>query len=168
VGTAVTLAAAVAVAAAQEGADSSSGIEKLDARVARRVIALLPARPATLQVVDAHTARPEVRDTLLKLDAFVLRGQADIYLVKQSRVLQGALEGSTVHECMLACIIWHEMAHLEGADESEAQRREEILWTGFVLKRSVDRITGLRYLDILKKRQSRARGSDIVPTAKRR
>lgn len=55
---------------------------------------------------------------------------------------------------MLASIIWHEMAHLEGADEREAQRREEALWTGFVLHHRVDEVAGLRYLDIMKKRHS--------------
>lgn len=147
--------AAVTVKADHEDpAGSSTGIERLDERLAQRVLALLPNRPAAIRVVDAEAAKPAVRQTLLKLDAFVLRDQPGIYLVKQSRVLQGALRGSVMHECMLASIIWHEMAHLEGADEREAQRREEALWTGFVLHHRVDEVAGLRYLDIMKKRHS--------------
>src|SRR5262245_12840462 len=55
----------------------------------RRAMALLPKRPGTITVIDANDAKPDVRETLLKLDAFVLRGRGVIYLVKQSAVLQG-------------------------------------------------------------------------------
>lgn len=53
---------------------------------------------------------------------------------------------------MLASIIWHEMAHLDGADEREAQRREENLWTRFLLDGRVDRMTALRYLALFSRR----------------
>src|SRR6185437_6774682 len=65
-----------------------------------------------------------------------------IYLVNQSAVLQGAARGSYVLDHMLAAIIWHEMAHLEGAPEPEAQRREQELWTTFIRDRRVDQTVG--------------------------
>ncbi len=53
---------------------------------------------------------------------------------------------------MLASIVWHEMAHLRGADEADAQRAEEELWTRFVRDQAIERDCGLRYLNQLKKR----------------
>jgi Zn-dependent protease with chaperone function len=135
--------------------DHSTGIEQPDERVMKPVLALLLKRPALVALVDAEAARPDVRRQLLKLDAFVLKGQPGVYLVKQSAVYQGAQKGSTVHQLILASIIWHEMAHLEGADEQEAQRREEELWTRFVRDQQVDSLTGVRYLNLLKKRHWR-------------
>src|SRR4029453_1597141 len=46
----------------------------------------------------------------------------------------------------------HEMAHAEGHDESEARRREQALWTTFVLDQRIDQLTALRYLQTLSKR----------------
>ena len=83
-------------------------------------------------MIDADEAKPEVRETLLKLDAFTLRVDAVtinrskvVYLVKQSAVLQEAAKGSSFYEHVLASIIWHEMAHLDGADERGARHAEE-------------------------------------------
>jgi hypothetical protein len=56
---------------------------------------------------------------------------------------------------MLAAIIWHEMAHVEGADEQDAQKREQELWTSFIRDERVDRLVGLRYLEARQKRRDR-------------
>jgi len=53
----------------------------------------------------------------------------------------------------LAIIVWHEMAHLDGADEQTAQLREEALWEEFVAKRVVDADRGRRYLRLLSNRR---------------
>jgi hypothetical protein len=127
----------------------------LFAPTVRRALALLPKRPGTIAVIDANDANPDVRDKLLKLDAFVLHGRGVIYLVRQSAVLQGAARGSQVLDCMLAAIIWHEMAHLEGAQEPEAQKREQELWTTYIRDGRIDRVVGLRYLEALRARGSR-------------
>jgi len=66
-----------------------------------------------------------------------------------SEVLKGAREGSRIHTYMLAAIIWHEMAHLGGADEREAQRKEEGLWKRFVVEKRIDAVTALRYLKLM-------------------
>ena len=124
-----------------------------------RAIAQLPRRPIHVAVIDADEAKPDVRETLLKLDAFTLRLDAVtmdrsrvVYLVKQSAVLQEAAKGSRFYEHVLASIIWHEMAHLDGADERGARRAEEQLWTRFLRDGISDQVTALRYLNALTKR----------------
>jgi hypothetical protein len=128
-------------------------------RAVAHAIAQLPKRPAQVAVIDANDAKPEVREKLLRLDAFTLRADAVtmdpskvVYLVKQSAVLQGAATGSELYEHVLASIIWHEMAHLDGADERGARRAEEQLWTRFVRDGIFDQVTALRYLNALAKR----------------
>ena len=50
---------------------------------------------------------------------------------------------------MLATIIWHEMAHLSGADEHGARKAEQELWTRYVRDGVCDQMTALRYLRAL-------------------
>ena len=88
-----------------------------------------------------------------KLQAFVLRGSNVIYLPMHGEVLRAALKGSRFHDYMLAAVIWHEMAHVEGANETQARRQEEALWTRFMLDGAVDRDAALGYLSALKKRR---------------
>ena len=128
-------------------------------RAVSRAIAQLPRRPIHVAVIDADDAKPAVMETLLKLDAFTLRVDAVtmdryrvVYLVKQSGVLQAAAKGSRFYEHVLASIIWHEMAHLDGADERGARHAEEQLWTRFVRDGIFDQLTALRYLSALTKR----------------
>jgi hypothetical protein len=128
-------------------------------RAVSRATAQLPRRPVHVAVIDANEAKPGVRETLLKLDAFTLRLDAVtmdrsrvVYLVKQSAVLQEAAKGSRFYEQVLASIIWHEMAHLDGADERGARRAEEQLWTRFVRDGVSEQVTALRYLNALTKR----------------
>ena len=118
----------------------------------RRAVALLPTRPAQVLVLDVNDAKPEDRDYLSRLQAFVLKGSPVIYLTRHGEVLREAAKGSRFHEYMLATVIWHEMAHAEGADESQARRREEELWTRFMLENAIDRDAALNYLVLLKKR----------------
>lgn len=116
---------------------------------AMRLLVRLPERVA---VIDAEQARPDVKATLLTLDAFTIKGSRVVYLVRQSALLQGAVQRQAFHTYALASVIWHEMAHAEGADEQEARRREQSLWTTFVRDQRVDEITALRYLEALTKR----------------
>ena len=145
---ALVLAASSATAAAQ--AAEHSDTKYRDA--VRRAVELLPRRPAGVLVIDVNDAKPEDRDYLLKLQAFVLRGSGTIYLTMHGDVLRGAIKGSQFHEYLLATVIWHEMAHVGGADEAEARRQEEELWKRFIRDNLVDRDLALRYLDTLKKR----------------
>lgn len=123
-----------------------------EARTLARALDLLPGRHPRVAVIDAMRARPDVRNTLLRLDAFVVRDSAVVYVVRQSTLLRGAIAGSSVHLHALAAAIWHEVAHVEGADERDARNREQLLWTGFIRDQRVDRVDGLRYLSALELR----------------
>jgi len=116
---------------------------------AMRLLARLPERVA---VIDAGQAWLHVKATLLGLDAFTIKDSRVVYLVRQSTLLQGAVQRQAFHTCALASVIWREMAHAEGADEHEARRREQSLWTTFVRDQRVDEVTALRYLVALTKR----------------
>jgi hypothetical protein len=127
-----------------------------EATTLARALDLLPRRPARVAVVDATRARPETRDLLLRLDAFVVRDSAVVYVVRQSALLRGAIAGSSIHVHALAAAIWHEMAHVAGADEREARLQEQVLWTSFIRDQRVDREYGLRYLSALERRPDHA------------
>ncbi|MEO6236027.1 MAG: hypothetical protein ABIQ52_03455 [Vicinamibacterales bacterium] len=112
-------------------------------------IELLPRAPATVAIIDASEARPEVQKVLRRLDAFIVEGSRVVYVVKQSALLRGAIAGSSLHRHALAAVLWHEMAHAEGADEREARAKEQALWTNYVRDQRVDSLTALRYLTAL-------------------
>jgi hypothetical protein len=130
-----------------------AGLSAPDRQLLSATLALLPGQPGQIAMVDADAARPEVRQKLLTLDAFVLKGRDGIFLVQQSALVKGACVGSRLHRLMLASVIWHEMAHLQGADEQAARRAEEALWTRFIRDGQVDQVTALRYLKALTDRQ---------------
>lgn len=117
-----------------------------------KALKLLPRLPSRVAVLDASEAKPEVRGLLLRLDGFIVRGSSVVYIVQQSALLRGALEGSALHTHALATVIWHEMAHAEGDDERDARKREEELWTTFVRDQRIDGIAALRYLKALTSR----------------
>jgi hypothetical protein len=139
----------------------------------RRALGLLPRRPVEVAVVTADRVEPHSRERFWRSEAFFSKGSPVVYLTSHSPVLKAAQEGSSIHVHVLAAIIWHEMAHLEGADEPEAQRREAAMWTRFVRDGLVDRVTALRYLKRLADRHTetandRGRVSALVPSHHRR
>jgi hypothetical protein len=117
-----------------------------------RALRLLPKQPEKLVLVERavgahlHTGKPNV-------EAFVNRGGRVVYLVRQGVTLQATLKGPGIFDYALATVIWHEMAHIDGADEAGAQQAEEQLWREFVLAQRVDRARGMQYLTLLKKRR---------------
>jgi len=115
-------------------------------------VEMLPKRPVRIAVIDVTASRPELHDYLLSLDAFIVKGNGVIYLVQQSATLQGTRSRTTLFRAMLAAVIWHEMAHLDGADERGARQAEEELWRRFVRDGVADQVTALRYLQALRKR----------------
>lgn len=115
-------------------------------------VRLLPRQPARIAVMDVTECRPGVRGHMLALDAFVVRGNGVIYIVQQSEVLRLARGGNRIFVAMLATILWHEMAHLDGADEQKARKAEEDLWTALLRDGVADPMVGLRYLQALKNR----------------
>jgi hypothetical protein len=152
----------IAFSAANSGAgDAGIGLEITIGPIRERAeiraalmaaVGLLPRMPTRIVVMDVTTARPGIREHLLTLDAFILRDNPAVYVVQQSDLLQRARNGARVYRAMLAAVLWHEMAHLAGADEPAARRAEEDLWTRMVRDDVVEKRTGLRYLQALKKR----------------
>ena len=117
-----------------------------------RALGLLPKPPAKILVVDATEAARAVDAHGRRVQAFVRHGENVVYLIAQGGTLRGAQKGPGMFDYVLATLIWHEMAHLAGADEREAQRQEEELWTQYVAAGRVDTNRGLNYLALLKKR----------------
>ena len=120
--------------------------------VVNRALKLLPRQPDKVLVVDALDALTPVDARGRRVEAFVPRGDRTVYLVAQGDMLQHALKGPGIFDYAVAATIWHEMAHVDGADEAEAQRREEELWKEYVLQHRVDSVPGLSYLALLQKR----------------
>jgi hypothetical protein len=119
----------------------------------KRAIELLPKRPHKVLVVDAERAVPPIDAHGRRVEAFATRGDSTVYLIAQGDILQHALGGPSVFDYALAAIIWHEMAHLAGADERVAQQKEEALWKEYLLQHRVDTVRGLNYLALLQKRR---------------
>lgn len=123
-----------------------------DAAIAR-ALKLLPRQPERVTLVDAHARAGLLFER--HVEAFVTHGERVVYLVRQGTTLQNASKGAGIFDYALATVIWHEMAHIDGADEAEAQRDEEQLWMQFVLAGRVDSVRGMRYHALLKKRRQR-------------
>jgi hypothetical protein len=120
-----------------------------------RALRLLPRQPHKVVVVDAHASPGLLENKLHHVEGFVTEGERVVYLVRQGVTLQRTLSGSGIFDYALATVIWHEMAHIDGADEATAQKDEEDLWMEFVLTRRVDAVRGMKYLALLKERRVR-------------
>ncbi len=123
-------------------------------QVVGRVLRLLPKSPEAIVVMDADRSTPGLRQAIENFEGFATEGERTVYLRKQGPIFRRALQGASIWDYALACTVWHEMAHIAGADEREAQRREEQLLTQFVVARKVDATWGLWYLQLLRKRHS--------------
>lgn len=117
-----------------------------------RALKVLPRRPPRISVVGEEYVSPETRHRFRRAEAFVAAGRPVVYVTRHSPMLKAAQDGSTFHVHALAAIIWHEMAHLDGAGEPAARQHEQALWTRYVRDDKVDRLSGLRYLKALSDR----------------
>jgi hypothetical protein len=117
-----------------------------------RSLRLLPRQPKNVMLVERSETIP-VHQGQARAEAFVNQGGQVVYLVRQGVTLQATLKGPGIFDYVLAIIIWHEMAHIDGADEATAQRAEEQLWAQFVLAQRVDPVRGIQYLALLKRRR---------------
>jgi hypothetical protein len=113
-----------------------------------RAVRLLPRQPDRIVVLDVRS-----RSGQRHVEAFVNDGERVVYLVRQAVSLQRALKGDRIYDYVLATVIWHEMAHIDGADEAAAQQAEEQLWMEFIVAQRVDQTRGIRYLALLKERR---------------
>jgi hypothetical protein len=123
-------------------------------RVIARALKLLPRQPQRVVVVDAERVPPALQRSIERAEGFVTAGDDTVYLKKQGLTFHQALRSAGNWDYALAAVIWHEMAHINGADEAEAQRQEELLWRQFIVERRIDAGAGLRYLALLRKRRS--------------
>jgi len=98
-----------------------------------------------------HSARV-LQGKFKHTEGFVTTGAPAVYLTKQGSTFQHALQGPGIWDYALAITVWHEMAHLEGANERQARQQEEELWAQFVVSRRVDTRRGMAYLALLRKR----------------
>ena len=119
----------------------------------RRRTGALPRAPDRIEVVAADEVLPEIRERVDHMFGFVLNGSRTIYLIRDSSIIREAERSGGPYVFMLAAIIWHEMAHVDGLDEAQARRREEELWRSFVATRVVDSVFGLAYLAELRSRK---------------
>ena len=127
-----------------------------------RALRLLPRQPEKIEVVErderSHvrqgTAHGEHGEHVERVEAFVNHGGRVVYLIRQGVTLQATLKGPGIFDHALATVIWHEMAHIDGADEVAAQEAEEQLWREFIVSQRVDRTRGMKYLALLEKRRA--------------
>ena len=117
-----------------------------------RALKLLPRQPYNVLIVDSDAAQPPRHGKGQKVEAFVNHDDRVVYLVKGGVTLRQASNKGGIFDYALATVIWHEMAHIDGADELNAQLEEERLWRQFIVARRVDTVRGLQYLGLLKKR----------------
>jgi hypothetical protein len=120
-----------------------------------RALRLLPRQPDKIVVVERDEGFP-VRDGKPHVEAFANHGSRVVYLVRRGVTLQATLKGPGIFDYALATVIWHEMAHIDGADEAAAQEAEEQLWREFIVAQRVDGARGMKYLGLLKKRRALA------------
>ena len=137
----------------------NAGPSAYDEAIAR-ALRLLVRQPEKIVVVE-RDERSRERSGRPHVEAFVNHGGRVVYLIRQGVTLQATLKGPGIFDYALATVIWHEMAHIDGADEVAAQEAEEQLWTEFIVSQRVDRTRGMKYLALLKKR--RIGGADGKP-----
>jgi hypothetical protein len=117
-----------------------------------RAVRLLPRQPDRIVLVE-RDGRWRSRTGKANVEAFVTHGERVVYLVRQGVSLKAALKGPGIYDYVLATVIWHEMAHIDGADEAAAREAEEQLWMKFILAQRVDSKRGMSYLALLKQRR---------------
>jgi hypothetical protein len=132
----------------------TAGDQKPEDEAVARAVRLLPRQPEKVTVVDVDNT-PVLKEKLGRTEGFVTHGIRVVYLRQQGLTLQHAVKRGGVFDYALAAIIWHEMAHIDGAKEPDAQRQEELLWRQFILQRRVAGVTGLAYLASLQRRHLR-------------
>ena len=122
-------------------------------------LSLLPEQPAYVSLIDVHAQEDQrIRQALRPLEAFTLAGKKGVFVNVHGAALRRAMLARDERICrldvhVLAAIVWHEMAHIAGADEAGAQAREEELWEQFLGERQVDAELGLRQMQIYSSRR---------------
>jgi hypothetical protein len=121
------------------------------------------SRCKIIQLLDLDSLSMSIptRQRLGGLDGFVLAGQAVVVVVRQGATLRQAELGDAIDRLILASLIWHEMAHLDGSDERAAFALEEALWHRFVVRGVVSSEVGLAYIARLREASADQRGTAV-------
>jgi hypothetical protein len=133
--------------------DRTVVVGRIETHTLRAALGALPRTPERIEVVAAEEILPDIRERVRHLCGFVLERSRTIYLRRESAIVREAERSGGPYVLMLAAVIWHEMAHLDGLGEAQARRREEELWTGFVATRTVETTFGLVYLAELRRQK---------------
>jgi hypothetical protein len=112
----------------------------------KAVLDVLPVRPDRIEVLDLNSLSASTRHRLRGLDAFVVQGSRTIVVIRQGGTLRHAENGDAVDRLVLASLVWHELAHVNGADERAAFEQERLLWRRFIAAGLVDGTFGLAYI----------------------
>jgi len=107
------------------------------------VLALVPAQPPLIVIVDLDDLSIDARQRVGNLEAFVLSGNPAVFVVRQGVALRDAELGGAFDRLLLASVVWHEMAHLDGLDEPAALEREARFWRELVGAGRIDSGQGL-------------------------
>jgi hypothetical protein len=119
---------------------------------------LLPKRPEVV-VVDSLDPRSVAAATVWgvrpeQVRAFSLTGQRTVYVNRSVDPYRCAGQKNQTCVLLLAALIWHEAAHVDGEDEDGAQRREEALFRQFVTEHRVGFAAGQAVLRTMAARRA--------------
>jgi hypothetical protein len=121
-----TLSAAPGMPAQQVAGEHSVSATVPPAGPIARALALLGHEHQSVVLFDPTQYDDAHRVKLEQFEAFVFRERREIYLNRRGRAYGDALAGNPEGVYVLAAILAHELAHLEGMDERgalEAERR---------------------------------------------
>jgi hypothetical protein len=107
---------------------------------------LLPKRPEVV-VVDSLDSRAVAAAAVWgtrpeQVRAFSLTGQRAVYVNRSVDPYRCASQKNQTCVLLLAALIWHEAAHVDGEGEERAQLREEALFRQFVTEHRVEFAAG--------------------------
>jgi hypothetical protein len=90
-----------------------------------RALTLLGETHRHVVLFDPLQYNATQRAKLERFEAFVLREHREIYLNRRGRAFEEALAGRSEGVYLLAAILVHELAHLDGLDERAALQAEQ-------------------------------------------
>ena len=126
--------------------DTTVVVGESDPALWQAVLDVLPSRPSRIELLDLNSLSGRTRQRLRGLDAFVLTGSRTVVVIRQGATLRQAELGDAVDRLVLASLVWHELAHVNGLDERAALAQERWLWRRFITRGLVDGAFGLAYI----------------------
>jgi len=119
---------------------------------------LLPQRPEVI-VLDSSDPRAVAAAVVWgkrpeQVRAFSLTGQRIVYVNRSVDPYRCAAQKNQTCVLLLAALIWHEVAHVDGEDEERAQLREETLFRQFVTEHRIEFAAGQAVLRVMAARRA--------------